>query len=57
MYAGFSDELGSGSGSDAGEERDTDMTLTNYWWLLIWLFVGGGILTFVMPKRDRKSVV
>lgn len=24
MYAGFSDELGIGSGGDAGEERDTD---------------------------------
>lgn len=54
MYAGFSDELGSGSGGDAGEERDTDMTLTNYWWLLIWLFVAGGILTIVVPKRPER---
>lgn len=27
------------------------MTLTNYWWLLIWLFVGGGILTILIPKQ------
>lgn len=26
------------------------MTLTNYWWLLIWLFLGGGILN-KMPKH------
>jgi transmembrane protein EpsG len=26
------------------------MTLTNYWWLLIWLFLGGGFLN-KMPKR------
>ena len=26
------------------------MTLTNYWWLLIWLFLGGAILGS-MPKR------
>ena len=54
MYAGFSDELGIGSGGDAGEERDTDMTLTNYWWLLIWLFVAGGILTIAVPKRPER---
>ena len=27
------------------------MTLTNYWWLLIWLVVGGSTLTFVIPKQ------
>lgn len=27
------------------------MTLTNYWWLLIWLFVGGGILAYAIPKQ------
>ena len=27
------------------------MTLTNYWWLLIWLFAGGAVLTIVFPKR------
>ena len=25
--------------------------LTNYWWLLIWLFTGGVFLDFVFPKR------
>ena len=29
------------------------MTLTNYWWLLIWLFLGGAILGN-MPKRLEK---
>lgn len=28
------------------------MTLTNYWWLLIWCFVGGIILTKFFPKRN-----
>lgn len=27
------------------------MALTNYWWLLIWLAAGGGILAFVIPKQ------
>lgn len=27
------------------------MTLTNYWWLLIWLFTGGAVLAIVFPKR------
>lgn len=27
------------------------MTLTNYWWLLIWLFIGGGVLAVAIPKR------
>lgn len=27
------------------------MTLTNYWWLLIWLFAGGAVLAVVFPKR------
>lgn len=32
------------------------MTVTNYWWYIIWLFVGGGILAVVMPKQ-RISVM
>lgn len=27
------------------------MTLTNYWWLLIWLFTGGVLLALYFPKR------
>lgn len=27
------------------------MTLTNYWWLLIWLAVAGGLLALAIPKR------
>ena len=27
------------------------MTLTNYWWLLIWLFAAGAVLTAVFPKQ------
>ena len=27
------------------------MTLTNYWWLLIWLFTGGAILACFFQKR------
>lgn len=30
------------------------MTLTNYWWLLIWLVVGGGFLAVVMPKQPVR---
>lgn len=29
------------------------MTLTNYWWLLIWLFLGGGFLVLAFPKRNE----
>lgn len=29
------------------------MTLTNYWWLLIWLFIGGGALAVFMSKRQE----
>ena len=29
------------------------MTLTNYWWLLIWVFVGGAILSVFVPKRQE----
>lgn len=29
------------------------MTLTNYWWLLIWLFVGGAFLVYFIPKRQE----
>ena len=27
------------------------MTLTNYWWLLIWLALAGGVLAAVVPKK------
>lgn len=27
------------------------MRLTNYWWLLIWLFIGGMFLTIIFPKK------
>ena len=27
------------------------MALTNYWWLLIWIFVGGILLTVIFPQR------
>lgn len=29
------------------------MTLTNYWWLLIWVFVGGGALAIFLPKQKE----
>lgn len=29
------------------------MTLTNYWWLLIWLFAGGAIMR-VFPKKQER---
>ncbi len=29
------------------------MTLTNYWWLLIWLFVAGFILIVAFPQREE----
>lgn len=29
------------------------MTLTNYWWLLIWVFVGGMFLSVYIPKRHE----
>lgn len=29
------------------------MTLTNYWWLLIWLFIGGLFLNSLFSKRDE----
>lgn len=29
------------------------MTLTNYWWLLIWCFVGGFFLANFFPKRQE----
>lgn len=31
------------------------MTLTNYWWLLIWIAVAGGILTWVIASRIRGN--
>ena len=34
-------------------ERIKNMTLTNYWWLLIWLFVGGAFLVYFVPKRQE----
>ena len=27
------------------------MRLTNYWWLLLWLFIAGPILHFTFPKK------
>ncbi len=30
------------------------MTLTNYWWLLIWLAAAGGLLTVAVPKVQVK---
>ena len=27
------------------------MTLTNYWWYIIWMFIGGGILAAVFPRQ------
>ena len=29
------------------------MTLTNYWWLLIWLFTGGVFLAFFLPQKQE----
>lgn len=29
------------------------MTLTNYWWLLIWLFTAGVVLKFLVPKQQE----
>ncbi len=29
------------------------MTLTNYWWLLIWLFTGGALLAYAFPKKTE----
>lgn len=29
------------------------MTLTNYWWLLIWVFIGGAFLACFFPKRGE----
>lgn len=29
------------------------MTLTNYWWLIIWMFVGGYILDKFFPKTEE----
>lgn len=29
------------------------MTLTNYWWLLIWLFLGGAIFNNMPKRRER----
>lgn len=29
------------------------MELTNYWWLLIWIFVAGGVVAVVMPKQQE----
>lgn len=28
------------------------MTLTNYWWLLIWLFISGGFLEVFFQKQQ-----
>ena len=29
------------------------MTLTNYWWLLIWLFTGGAALAMFFPRQQE----
>lgn len=29
------------------------MTLTNYWWLLIWLFIAGPILYYIFPQKHE----
>lgn len=29
------------------------MVLTNYWWLLIWLFAGGALLSFLPKRREQ----
>ncbi len=29
------------------------MTLTNYWWLLIWMFTGAAFFAVFMPKREE----
>lgn len=29
------------------------MTLTNYWWLLIWLFGAGAFCMYVFPKQKE----
>ena len=31
------------------------MTLTNYWWLLIWLFFGGAILGTIAKRREQLN--
>lgn len=31
------------------------MTLTNYWWLLIWLLLGGAIFKFFPKRRERLN--
>lgn len=30
------------------------MTLTNYWWLLIWLVLAGGLLSIAVPKKATQ---
>lgn len=42
--------MGTGTIIETGE---IDMTLTNYWWLLLWIFFGGGFLTFFVSKKDE----
>lgn len=32
------------------KQGEKDMTLTNYWWLLIWIFVGGVVMYSLDPK-------
>lgn len=31
------------------------MTLTNYWWLLIWMFTGGLLLAYFAPKQTKNA--
>lgn len=30
------------------------MTLTNYWWLLIWVALGGGLLSIAIPRQQMN---
>ena len=43
-------------GNRSKQERGMTMTLTNYWWLLIWLFTGGLALAAYFPKTSRNGV-
>lgn len=37
------------------DRRGRFMTLTNYWWLLIWLFTGGLFLAYFAPKQVQST--
>ncbi|MFR5703557.1 MAG: hypothetical protein ACLUD0_17945 [Eubacterium ramulus] len=38
------------------QERGYEMTLTNYWWLLIWLFTGGIVLALYFSQTPRNGM-